>query len=198
MTRPLLDRIRSFQEYLLEVGVARAVLALPAPRMLALPAPSSDEAGIVGAFTSVLTEPEIVQASRDLFASGHYSLAVQEAYKAVDRFVKTKAQNTALSGTTLMELVFSPNEPQMYWSQRSTESEIDEQKGYARLFSGAMLGIRNPVIHEFDWVKEPEVALELIIFAHHLLRKAKAAVFDITVAVRKSAKARPALTSATA
>jgi hypothetical protein len=38
-----------------------------------------------------------------------------------------------------------------------------------------MLGIRNPTTHEFDWVDEPESALELIIFAQHLLRKAKVA-----------------------
>lgn len=38
-----------------------------------------------------------------------------------------------------------------------------------------MLGIRNPTTHEFGWVDDPEVALELIVFAQHLLRKAKAA-----------------------
>ncbi len=56
-----------------------------------------------------------------------------------------------------------------------TQSEIDEQKGYHRLFSGAMLGIRNPSTHEFGWVDEPELALELVVFAQHLLRKAKLA-----------------------
>ncbi len=59
-----------------------------------------------------------------------------------------------------------------------TQSQIDEQKGYHRLYSGAMLGIRNPATHEFGWVDEPELALELVVFAQHLLRKAKLAQKD--------------------
>ena len=74
-----------------------------------------------------------------------------------------------------MELVFSPNDPELYWSGRVSQSQIDEQHGYHRLFSGAMLGIRNPVTHEFNWVDDAELALELIAFAQHLLRKAKRA-----------------------
>jgi hypothetical protein len=42
-------------------------------------------------------------------------------------------------------------------------------------FIHAVLGICNPVTHEFNWVDDPELALELISFAQHLLRKAKAA-----------------------
>lgn len=61
------------------------------------------------------------------------------------------------------------------WSPMETPFQVDEQKGYHRLYAGAMLGIRNPTTHEFGWVDEPELALELIVFARHLLRKAKAA-----------------------
>ena len=79
----------------------------------------------------------------------------------------------------MMERVFSPNAPLLYWSERKTTSQQDEQKGYHRLFSGAMLGIRNPVTHEFNWVEEPDIALELLVFAQHLMRKAKAATSDV-------------------
>ena len=175
MINRVLERLRKFQEHLLELGVARAVLALPAPRMLSLPSPTAEGAELASIFARVVSEPEIVQVSRDLFVSGHYSLSVQEAYKAVDKFVKDKSGSSAPSGTPLMELVFSPNEPLLFWTERKTASEIDEQKGYQRLYSGAMLGIRNPVTHEFNWVDDPELALELIVFAQHLLRKAKAA-----------------------
>ena len=80
-----------------------------------------------------------------------------------------------MSGVQLMDHVFSPNKPHLYWTKRETTSQQDEQKGYHRLYSGAMLGIRNPVSHEFNWIDDPEVALELLVFAQHLLRKAKAA-----------------------
>jgi uncharacterized protein (TIGR02391 family) len=175
MTLRVLERLRKFQEHLLELGVARAVLALPAPRMLGLPSPTAEGAEPASVFARVVIEPEIEQVSRDLFMSGHYSLSVQEAYKAVDKYVKDKSGSSASTGTPLMEVVFSPNAPLLYWTERKTASEIDEQKGYQRLYSGAMLGIRNPVTHEFNWVDDPELALELIVFAQHLLRKAKTA-----------------------
>lgn len=176
MNLPLLKSVQRFQEYLLEIGLARSVLALPAPRMLALPAPTGEGAEPSSVFARMVTEPEIELVSRDLFVSGHYSLSVQEAYKAVDKYVGTKVGKRVQSGTNLMEVAFSPKTPILSWTDRDTQSQEDEQKGYQRLFSGAMLGIRNPVTHEFNWVEEPEVALELLIFAQHLLRKAKAAI----------------------
>jgi uncharacterized protein (TIGR02391 family) len=168
MIRRLVDSLRGFQEYILELGLARSVLALPAPRMLALPTSTEDGAGN-NVFAITITETEIEAVSRDLFASGHYSLAVQEAYKAVDKFIGDKTGEQILSGTQLMDKVFSPNAPVLHWSTRQSQSEQDEQRGYHRLFSGAMLGIRNPVTHEFDWVDDQEIALELLVFAQHLL-----------------------------
>lgn len=175
MTLRLIDGIRKFQEHLLELGLARSVVALPAPRMLGLPSPTGESAEPANVFARVITEPEIEQVSRDLFVSGHYSVAVQESYKAVDKFVGDKAGPLSVSGTQLMEVAFSPTSPILHWTERKTQSQIDEQKGYQRLYAGAMLGIRNPVIHEFNWVDDPDIALELIVFAQHLLRKAKAA-----------------------
>jgi uncharacterized protein (TIGR02391 family) len=173
MIIPVIDRLRRFQEYVLELGLGQAVLALPAPRMLLLAGPSTDAASAV--FAKTIIEPEILEASRDLFASGHYSLAVQEAYKAVEKYVQHKAKENGLSGTKLMHNVFSAESPRLFWTERKRTSEEDEQKGYMMLYAGAMLGIRNPVTHEFNWVEDQEVALELILFAQHLLRKARIA-----------------------
>jgi uncharacterized protein (TIGR02391 family) len=172
-----LDRLKRFQEFVLEVGLAQAVLALPAPRMLALASPSAE--GFSAAFTRIVSEPEIVNVSRDLYASGHYSLAVQEAFKAVEKYIQEKSSEHGLSGTSLMQKVFSANAPQLYWTERKTLSESDEQKGYMQLYSGAMLGIRNPVTHEFNWIDDPEIALELLTFAQHLLRKARGASVNL-------------------
>ena len=174
MKIPVLERIRKFQDYVLEVGLAQAILALPAPRMLLLPAPS-EGAGVASIYSKTVTEAEIEAVSRDLFASGHYSLAVQESYKAVEKYVQQKSASLGMSGTQLMQNVFSATSPRLYWTDRKTQSEQDEQKGYLQLYAGAMLGIRNPVTHEFGWVDDPLLSLELILFAQHLLRKAKAA-----------------------
>lgn len=175
MTLRLLDGIRRLQEHLLEVGLARSVLALPAPRMLALPSPTAEGSEPASVFARLITEPEIQLVASDLFVSGHYNLSVAEAYKAVDKFVAERVPAVAQNGTTLMEQIFAPSAPHLRWSKMETTSQVDEQKGYHRLYSGAMLGIRNPTTHEFGWVDEPELALELIVFAQHLLRKAKVA-----------------------
>lgn len=174
MTIRLLDAVRRLQEHLREAGLARAVLSLPAPRMLSLPSPTGEEASVVNVFAATISEKEIQDVSRDLFVSGHYSLAVQEAYKAIDKFVADKS-GIAASGTTLMDQAFSPKSPKLYWTERKTNSENDEQLGYHRLYSGAMLGVRNPIAHEFNWIDNPDTALELLVFAQHLLRKAKGA-----------------------
>ena len=51
----------------------------------------------------------------------------------------------------------------------------DEQRGYMDIFAGSMTGIRNPRAHEHDLADEPEVALELLVLANHLMRKLDAA-----------------------
>nr|WP_269461327.1 MULTISPECIES: TIGR02391 family protein [unclassified Sphingopyxis] len=147
--------------------------------MLALPSPTTEGSEPASVFSRLITEAEVQSVAADLFASGHYNLAVAEAYKAVDNFVASRVPSISQKGTTLMDQVFAPNAPYLRWTGMKTASQMDEQKGYHRLFSGAMLGIRNPTTHEFGWVEDPEVALELIVFAQHLLRKAKAADNDV-------------------
>jgi hypothetical protein len=93
MTLRVLEGLRRFQEPLLELGVARAVLALPAPRLLSLPSPAAEGAEPASLFARVITEPEIEEVCRDLFVSGYYSISVQEAYKAVDKYVAAKTSS---------------------------------------------------------------------------------------------------------
>lgn len=169
----MFENIRKFQRFLVEQGFARNVLALPAPKTLLLQDHTSSDTSGVNVFSEAVTEPEIVNVSRDLFASGHYNLAVSEAFKAIDNFVRYKSGHQSQSGSKLMEAVFSPKNPKLVWSERISTSEKNEQEGYFRLYAGAMLGVRNPTTHEFDWVDSREVALELLVFAQHLLRKAK-------------------------
>lgn len=170
----ILERLQKLQAEIVETGLGHGVLASAAPKTLLIEShTSADQSGTV-VFSSVVTEEEITSVSRDLFASGHYNLAVAEAYKAVEKFV---ASETSLdkSGTTLMEIAFSAKNPRLVWSECGTESERNEQEGYMRIFAGAMRGIRNPVTHEFDWIDNKDDALELLLFAQHLMRKAKSA-----------------------
>jgi uncharacterized protein (TIGR02391 family) len=178
-----LEGIRRFREFLLEIGAAQSTLLLPAPRMLMLAGPE-DDADPQRLFAAVVVEQEIVSVARDLFASGHFSLAIQEAFKALEKFLQQKTSNSA-SGTVLMDQVFSPKHPRLGWSVRANQSEIDEHAGYHRIYSGAVQGIRNPCTHEFNWVEDATTALELLLLVQHLLRKAKAAELQSTGAKRE-------------
>lgn len=169
----MFERIRLLQRAIVEAGLARGVLALPAPKTILIEDHTSKDTSGITIFSQSVVEKEIVDVSRDLFASGFYNQAVAEAFKAVDNYVRDKTELSSKNGSALMENAFSPKKPKLIWSERKTTSEKNEQEGYQRLFAGAMLAIRNPTTHEFDWVDSPDLALELLVFAQHLMRKAK-------------------------
>jgi len=175
----MIEQIKRFQAFLVELGVARNVLALPAPRMLAIEDHTSDDSSGTTIFSHSVVEPEVVSVSRDLFASGHYNLAVSNAFLALDKLVAERS-GIRQSGTVLMDQAFSPSNPKLKWSDRLTQSEKDEQRGYHQIYAGSMLGIRNPTTHSFDWVDSPELALELLMLAQHLVRKTKLATVSDT------------------
>ncbi|NWG54143.1 MAG: TIGR02391 family protein [Hydrogenophilaceae bacterium] len=169
----MFDAIRKFQEAVYRIGLGAAVLQLPAPRMLALPGPSSGQNTVHENFLVVVEDAEVLAVSRDLFVSGFYSEAVEAAFKMLDEEVR-RVSNEGLSGTRLMEKAFSPNGPIIPLNAQETQSEQDEQAGYHRLFAGSMLGIRNPCAHENGWIEDPQIALETIVLCQHLMRKLKA------------------------
>lgn len=170
-----LTRVRALSRDIHDLGMAQASVAVSAPSIS--DATSEDEhteaADVV--FSKFVTEEEILNACEDLFYSGHYNIAVFNAVKAVDIYIKVRVPTVPKSGTALMNEVFSSSSPHLVWSPRATQSEKDEHDGYRSLFAGIMLGMRNPTTHEFAWITEADEALECILFAQHLLKKAKLA-----------------------
>jgi len=121
--------------------------------------------------------PEIERAAGDLFRNGHYANAVEDACKVLDMLVKIRSGKHDLSGTDLMQHVFSPNNPILKFSEIQTQTEESEQRGMMFLYAGAMLALRNPRAHEII-EDDPEKALEYIAFLSLLaksLDKAKRA-----------------------
>ena len=53
----------------------------------------------------------------------------------------------------------------------TTESEVDEQKGFKFIFAGAATGIRNPHGHEVEVGDTPDEALDYLALASLLLRR---------------------------
>ncbi len=122
-------------------------------------------------FDDLVTSTALRSASRQLFVDGHYAHAVEEAIKCLNNAVKAKSGRSDLDGDRLMRQAFSVDNATLALNGRQSQSEKDEQRGYMDLFAGAWTGIRNPRAHEHHLQDDPDVALEMIVLANHLMRK---------------------------
>jgi uncharacterized protein (TIGR02391 family) len=122
------------------------------------------------AFGDLDLHPEVARVAGPLFEDGHYANAVEDSCKVLDMLVKMRSGRDDLSGTELMQAVFSPNKPVLKFSDLKTESDKSEQQGMMFLYSGAMLALRNPRAHGLI-DDHPERALEYVAFVS-LLAKA--------------------------
>lgn len=105
-----------------------------------------------------------------LFDNGHYAEATLRAYQYVDKEV-ARIGNSAESGSSLMQKMFSANAPILKLTPMVTQSEQDEQKGYMWLFTGSVWAIRNPRAHDPHLVDGPDLCLDHLSFASMLLRR---------------------------
>ena len=97
--------------------------------------------------------PLIIVASQEMFIDGHFHKSVLAAYIAIEvrlKRIRKKHQpnEKELTGSKLMENVFSNNEPCFLQFQcREDEDGQNVQTGFMRIFAGAMTGIRNLPAH---------------------------------------------------
>lgn len=128
-------------------------------------------------FKELITNKSLRRKTEKLFMDGHHARAVEEAYKLLDNLVKKKAglQDSDLTGAPLMQSVFSPKKPQLKLNEGKSSSEQNEQSGYMQIYAGCMTGIRNPRAHDSDWEDTEERALQLLVFANHLIERAQMA-----------------------
>lgn len=114
--------------------------------------------------------PEVIRAASDLFADGHYSSAVYEAFKSIEVRVRQLA-SIDKSGAPLMGDAFGGKEPKLSVATSTGRSGLDEQEGFLSLFRGSMLAVRNPKAHEPVKDEDPRHALEYLGLASLLHRR---------------------------
>ncbi|MGV0376113.1 TIGR02391 family protein [Corynebacterium hadale] len=114
--------------------------------------------------------PAVAEASADLFADGHFSRAVREAFKSIEVRVRDLLASRT-SGTKLMDEAFGGKAPRLHVSLHAGQSGQDEQAGFHAIFRGAMLGIRNPGAHELAVEQDAQEALEHLALASLLHRR---------------------------
>ena len=123
-------------------------------------------------YDTLVTEPSLRKKTEQLFKDGHHARAVEEAYKLLDNIVKKRAGITdSKTGASLMQHAFSAINPLLRLNAGVSTSEKDEQLGYMSILAGCMTGIRNPRAHESDWEDTEQRALQLLVFANHLIER---------------------------
>lgn len=143
------------------------------------------EQSVVELYDVMIDSDELRSVTRKLFVDGHYARAVEEAYKCINNRVKARSGLSA-DGQDLMNQAFSINNPVLKLNALETASQRDEQLGYMLTLGGCMTGIRNPRAHEHQLWDLPNVALEMLAWANHLMR-----VIDRAKRVRKRKKTAP-------
>ena len=140
------------------------------PRQKSSISTKSGDYPLIRVFDEMVTSPDLIEVSRQLFTDGHYAMAVEKAFVCLNNRVKEKSVLNDKDGADLMRMAFSANSPVLALNSFQSQSEKNEQQGYMEIFAGTMIGIRNPRVHEHTLEDEPEVALELLVLANHLMR----------------------------
>jgi uncharacterized protein (TIGR02391 family) len=118
-------------------------------------------ARVRAAFEGLDLHQRIAGACADVYRDGHYPDAVLRASLALENFVKEKSGRYDISGSTLMEQVFSANNPTLAFNALADQSDRDEQRGMMLLFQGIVFAFRNPRAHKL-LEDSPEEAVESI------------------------------------
>ena len=137
---------------------------------LAPPPPSA-----ASMYARLVTHGKLRKATSKLFHGGHYSQAVEEAFKLLCNEVKARLPGVAKDGMDLMFHAFNESAPVLRLNPMSNESEINEQRGYKFILGGVMAGVRNPRAHQHDYGDDQDTALELLTLANHLIKRIDAA-----------------------
>lgn len=107
---------------------------------------------------------------RKLFDDAHYAQATFEAAKFIDKAI-AKFAGLSKSGAALMQEAFKEAGPSIKLTPLATQSEVDEQKGYQWIFTGAVWALRNPRGHDFDVQDDIDKCLDHLAFFSMLMRR---------------------------
>ena len=114
--------------------------------------------------------PRIQEAARPSFSVGRRAEAVFEAFKTIELRVR-ELSSSDRSGVALMGDAFDKDPPELALNDGTTRPQIDEQKGFAFIFKGAMLGVRDPKAHAPFEELEERRSLDYLGLASLLMRR---------------------------
>jgi uncharacterized protein (TIGR02391 family) len=122
-----------------------------------------------------LLHPAVSRHALPHFDAGHLREAVLNGVLAVFDLLR---ERTGLDGdgAVLVSQALSLENPKLIFSELSTESGRNDQKGFLQILQGAYLGIRNPKAHSLRHDLTEFAAAQYLIFASLLARRIEEAV----------------------
>jgi len=125
--------------------------------------------GDVRSFEQLL-HPRILGTSYPQLLDGHFRDAVLNSIISVFDFIR---ERTGISedGDRLIGHVMSPEKPLLVLSELSTESGLNDQKGFMQILKGAFQGIRNPRAHSLSHDLDKTQAAQYLVFASLLAKR---------------------------
>ncbi|MGY5149907.1 MAG: TIGR02391 family protein [Candidatus Nitrosopumilus sp. bin_68KS] len=115
--------------------------------------------------------PKIKQVCEQLFDNKHYSQAIFEAVKILEKEIKVKSGVRDKSGVSLVNHVFNKESPIIKIVEGDESWQIDEREGFRFLFMGAFLGIKNPKSHDNPKLDDSFKAIEYLSFLSLLMKR---------------------------
>ena len=115
--------------------------------------------------------PKIVKASEKLFKDGHYSSAIFEATKILEKEIKLKSKIKDEIGVKLVNMAFNEKQPVIEIIKGQEQEQIDEREGFRFLYMGVFQGIKNPKSHSIQNLIESDKAIEYLAFISLLMKR---------------------------
>lgn len=125
------------------------------------------------AFDTIRLHSRVRAVSAKLFKDDHYRQAILQACIALNEAVQQRSGRSDIDGTKLMQKVFSNSHPILKF-----EGHPDEQQGFMWLYSGVVMGIRNPRGHQVGESEDLDAneALEILALISFLFRALDASI----------------------
>lgn len=120
-----------------------------------------------------LIDSRVKAVAFDRFLNGFLSDAVESAFKEINFQLKKRVKEIThreYDGKKLAEHAFSVDNPVLIVEDITSESGKNIQIGYMMIFSGAVMGIRNPKAHENISITKEE-AINHLFIANYLVSK---------------------------
>jgi uncharacterized protein (TIGR02391 family) len=117
-----------------------------------------------------LLHPVILEYAYQQYQNGHLRDAVLNAFVAVFDLIRERT-GSKFDGQALVSEVFSLEKPQLIFSEISTDSGRNDQKGFLQILTGAYIGVRNPKAHSLHHDLDEKSAAQYLVFASLLARR---------------------------